>query len=130
MPSIPRPLLFAVSLSLLLGVGAGQAWAQEIEAPRQAVPAQPRTPPPAMVRPPPQRDMSDSVRRVKESTGGQILGVERVPFEGRNINRVKYVDGQGRVRYMDDPPSPRFGGSRDGGQERPERRRRDNPADP
>jgi hypothetical protein len=47
------------------------------------------------------RSMSDAVRRVQRSTGGQILGAERVPFEGRDITRVKYMDGRGRVRYMD-----------------------------
>lgn len=49
------------------------------------------------------RSMSDAVRRVQRSTGGQILGAEQVPFEGRNITRVKYMDERGRVRYMDDP---------------------------
>ena len=33
----------------------------------------------------------------------QILGAELVPFEGRNISRIKYMDERGRVRYMDDP---------------------------
>ncbi|MFC6840747.1 hypothetical protein [Xanthomonas theicola] len=47
--------------------------------------------------------LSDAVRRVQRSTGGQILGAERVPFDGRDINRVKYMDDRGRVRYMDDP---------------------------
>lgn len=49
------------------------------------------------------RSMSDTVRRVQRTTRGQILGVERVPFDGRDINRVKYLDKHGRVRYMDDP---------------------------
>lgn len=49
------------------------------------------------------QSMSDAVRRVQRSTGGQILGAEQVPFEGRNITRVKYMDDRGRVRYMDDP---------------------------
>jgi len=49
------------------------------------------------------RSLSDTIRRVQRSTGGQILGAERVPFDGRNINRVKYLDDRGRVRYMDDP---------------------------
>lgn len=49
------------------------------------------------------RSMSEAVRRVQRSTGGQILGAEQVPFEGRNITRIKYMDDRGRVRYMDDP---------------------------
>lgn len=61
-------------------------------------------------RPPPaqrsaRRDaLSDSVRRVQSRTGGQVLSAERVPYDGRDINRVKVVDSRGRVRvYMDDP---------------------------
>lgn len=50
--------------------------------------------------------LSDSVRRVQSRTGGQVLSAERVPFEGRDINRVKVVDERGRVRvYMDAPSS-------------------------
>ncbi|MFC5571400.1 PepSY domain-containing protein [Lysobacter yangpyeongensis] len=50
------------------------------------------------------RALSDAVRRVERRTGGRILSAERVPFDGRNVNRVKVVDSQGRVRvYMDDP---------------------------
>lgn len=50
--------------------------------------------------------LADSVRRVQSRTGGQVLSAERVPFEGRDINRVKVVDERGRVRvYMDDPAS-------------------------
>lgn len=139
MSSMLRPMSFAVSLSLLWAMSAAGAWAQSSDAGQRDVAARQEASArsaaaPTASRPPPrafmQRDMSDSVRRVKESTGGQILGVERVPFEGRDINRVKYVDGKGRVRYMDDPPSPRTGGRRDGRQERPEPRRRDHSADP
>lgn len=52
---------------------------------------------------PQERSLSDAVRRVQRTTGGHILGAERVPFDGRDINRVKYMDDRGRVRYMDDP---------------------------
>lgn len=54
-----------------------------------------------------ERSLSDAVRRVQRSTGGHILGAERVPFDGRDINRVKYMDDRGRVRYMDDPAPSR-----------------------
>lgn len=48
--------------------------------------------------------LADAVRRVQSRTGGQVLSAERVPFDGRDINRVKVVDSRGRVRvYMDDP---------------------------
>lgn len=52
-----------------------------------------------------QRSLSEAVRWVQRSTGGQILGAELVPYEGRNITRVKYMDDRGRVRYMDHPGS-------------------------
>lgn len=48
--------------------------------------------------------LSDSVRRIERDTRGQVLSAERIPFEGRNVNRVKVMDSRGRVRvYMDDP---------------------------
>jgi len=56
------------------------------------------------------RSLSESVRWVYQQTGGRILSVESVPAEGQSINRVKYMDIHGRVRYMDDvdnvPESP------------------------
>ena len=58
------------------------------------------------------RSLSDAVRRVQRETGGRILGAERVPYDGRDINRVKYMDDRGRVRYMDDPSPPAPRGSR------------------
>jgi hypothetical protein len=54
------------------------------------------------------RELSDAVRRVERRTGGQVLSAERVPFDGRDVNRVKVVDSSGRVRvYMDDPKPAR-----------------------
>ncbi|MGO4779252.1 hypothetical protein AB4084_27670, partial [Lysobacter sp. 2RAB21] len=49
--------------------------------------------------------LSNSVRRFeRESGGGQVLSAERIPFDGRDVNRVKVVDSTGRVKiYMDDP---------------------------
>lgn len=53
------------------------------------------------------RALSDAVRRVERRTGGQVLSAERVPYDGRDVNRVKVVDSSGRVRvYMDDPAKP------------------------
>jgi len=72
--------------------------------------------PPGGHGPPPGRGMgqhdhdalSDSVRRIERSTRGQVLSAERVPFDGRDVNRIKTVDSRGRVRvYMDDPNRPR-----------------------
>ena len=67
--------------------------------------------------------LSDSVRRVQRETGGRILGAERVPYDGRDINRVKYMDERGRVRYMDDVarPSREHGPQPQGRDERPPR---------
>jgi len=54
------------------------------------------------------RALADAVRRVERATGGEVLSAERVPFDGRDVSRVKVVDTSGRVRiYMDDPQGPR-----------------------
>ncbi|MBB1087872.1 PepSY domain-containing protein [Lysobacter sp. SG-8] len=54
------------------------------------------------------RALSEAVRRVERRTGGQVLSAERIPYDGRNVNRIKVVDARGRVRvYMDDPNSSR-----------------------
>ena len=55
------------------------------------------------------RTLSDTIRHVQRSTGGQILGAERVPFDGGNLNRVKYMkDGRVHTVYeseqMQAPP--------------------------
>ncbi|HEY5972620.1 MAG TPA: hypothetical protein VIT22_11795 [Pseudoxanthomonas sp.] len=79
--------------------------------------------------------LSDAVRRVQRETGGQVLGAERVQFDGRDINRIKVMDDRGRVRYMDDDPQRnrdsserrRVGPARDQEQPRP---RGDNPRKP
>ena len=58
--------------------------------------------------------LSDSVRRIERVTHGQVLSAERVPFDGRSVNRIKVIDDRGRVRvYMDDPQSPRPSPTRD-----------------
>ncbi len=114
--------LSCVLFPLALLAGSAGAWAQDAE--RQPSPPPERAEAP---RQPPGRSeshssLSDAVRRVQRSTGGQVLSAERVQFEGRDINRVKYVDDRGRVRYMDDPGAAR----RDG----PPRPRRDTPNQP
>ncbi|WP_205622356.1 hypothetical protein [Xanthomonas arboricola] len=45
------------------------------------------------------RTLSDTIRQVQRSTGGQILSAERVPFDGGNLNRVKYMK-DGRVHTV------------------------------
>ncbi|MFT4269455.1 MAG: hypothetical protein QM578_00435 [Pantoea sp.] len=46
--------------------------------------------------------MSDSVRRAQQLSGGRVIGTDKVQSNGRQINRVKIIDSEGRVRYIDD----------------------------
>ncbi len=88
---------------LALAVGmAAPAWAQD-PPPNRDRPA--RNEP----RPRAQEGMADSVRRVeRETRGGRVLSVERMQSGGRNLNRIKAMDDQGRVRvYVDDPQRQR-----------------------
>jgi hypothetical protein len=71
-----------------------------------------------------QRALSDSVRRIGRATQGQVLSAERVKFEGRDVSRVKVIDGSGRVRVLWDDPQA---GS---GDEPRSRTRRDDGDDP
>ena len=49
---------------------------------------------------------SDAVRRIERDTRGEVLSVERVQYDGRDMHRVKVVDERGRVReYMQDSRS-------------------------
>lgn len=60
------------------------------------------------------QSLAESVRRVERATGGQILSAERVPFDGRDMNRIKVVDSTGRVRVItEDPQRPRRDSGRD-----------------
>ena len=74
-----------------------------------ALAQQSRPPPdPQQSRPPPdpqaRRDSaSDAVRQVERNTRAEVLSVERVQYDGRDMHRVKVVDDHGRVRvYMQD----------------------------
>jgi len=72
-----------------------------------------------------QRALSAAVRRVESQTGGQVLSAERIPFDGRDVSRIKVVDASGRVRvYMDDPRASR--GRSDASPQRPRTRDDDN----
>jgi hypothetical protein len=104
------PILVAFVLSLALGL-AGTAWAgphgqgggrgQQ----QHAEPAQ--TPFVGPERGRGRDELSDSVRRVERDTRGRVLSAERVPYDGRDVNRIKVVDQNGRVRViMDDPDQP------------------------
>lgn len=116
LPFRPVPLLLSAALMAAGGVAAAapqqqrhprhpQAAMQDEDAPRAT-----QSSTPALSRPdwaPRTRSedaLSDSVRRVEQRTRSQVLSAERVPYDGRNLNRIKVVDERGRVRvYMDDP---------------------------
>ncbi len=107
--------LFAMSLAAGLGAAGGahaQDWGGQGQGPAQQNAGNRGMPRAAFGRPEPRSDnnhnsLSDSVRRIQREPGVRVLSAERVPFDGRDINRIKYVDEHGRVRYMDDA-----GGSR------------------
>lgn len=104
---------FAVVLIALLMLGAGSSWAQQGRGrggpPPSRMPQMPQMPQQMPQMPRDRQDtLSDSVRRVQRDTRGQVLSAERVPFDGREMHRVKVLDDRGRVRvYMDDPRQPR-----------------------
>lgn len=107
---MPRPRTLTLMISaVLIGMG-GNAYAQRalVEATaRGGSPAPPGDPQRSHERRDDHRELTDAVRRVERRTGGQVLKAERVPFDGRDVNRVKVVDASGRVRiYMDDPAAP------------------------
>ncbi len=57
--------------------------------------------------------LAESARRVTRETGGQVLSAERVPFDGRDMNRIKVVDSTGRVRVITEDPRGRKPRGRD-----------------
>lgn len=98
---LPLPLS---QLAIALMAASASAWGT----PAWGAPPSDRHSPPPPSQATPRQDaheaLSDAVRRVERSTRGQVLSAERVPYDGRNINRIKIVDDRGRVRvYVDDP---------------------------
>ncbi len=111
MPPRIHPLLLPIAVAALCASMSTMAWAQDGRGGGRGG----RDGPPPRDRgmgPPSrgaQRDdgLSDSVRRIERSTRGQVLSAERMQSDGRDVNRIKVVDGRGRVRvYMDDPQQP------------------------
>lgn len=91
----------------VIGV-AGGARAQESGGQnRPSPPPREQAPPRADARDNNHNSLSDSVRRVQREPGMRVLSAERVPFDGRDINRMKVIDERGRVRYMDDAGNTR-----------------------
>lgn len=92
--------LFFFLLPLMLIATAVPVWAQHHRPPPRGAGAEH----------PPVRDaggMSAAVRRVERATGGQVLGVEVMRFEGREIHRVKVLTPGGRVVVVVDDPASR-----------------------
>lgn len=101
---MPRPRLSVAAPVVLLLALAAPAW---VDAQGRA-PQEPEPRPQPEQRPSEHRALSDAVRRAERATNGQVLSAERVQFDGRDVNRVKIIDGRGRVRvYWDDPRPPR-----------------------
>lgn len=99
--------VLSLSLVVALSVASAVVWAQS--GPQEDPPSQRQDSPPPK---PSRASLSDSVRRAQRETGGQVLGAERVQFDGREINRVKVMDDRGRVRYMDMDGDPQPARSR------------------
>lgn len=103
------PLVLIAAASLAPGDARAQRGGVEVSSPaRPATVA--RTTSGVHARNAEQRALSAAVRRVESQTGGQVLSAERIPFDGRDVSRIKVVDASGRVRvYMDDPQTARSG---------------------
>ena len=101
------PTLAAVTLAVLTAItGTAAVHAQDDRGRNDA--------PPSRERGFPRNDdrghrnsMSDSVRRVRSESGNQVLSVERMQYDGRDVTRVKYIDERGRVRTQEMEPSRR-----------------------
>ena len=129
MQKFQRSLLSTALIATLCALSAGAV----AQSGRDETP--PRNEPPPRARNP-ESSLSDSVRRAQRETGGQVLGAERIQFDGRDINRVKVMDDRGRVRYMDDDPQRARGASQPSRPaprpepDQPSRTRGDNPRRP
>lgn len=96
---------FSIGFALLVSLVVGAAFAQQADQPQQSArPAMQTVPESRASR---HNSLSDSVRRVRNETGGQVLSAERMQFDGRDINRVKYYDDRGRVRYREEAEQSR-----------------------
>ncbi len=94
-------------LALLCAVPAVQAQqAQQAQPQRGHGRDQPTQAPDWMQQAPPPRGndgASEAVRRAERDSRGEVLSVDRVQYDGRDMHRVKVVDDHGRVRvYMQD----------------------------
>ncbi len=104
----PSSNTLAVAIIVAIGtLAAPSAMAQQHERDRDERPSpQDRT---DRTRSEDSRHLSDAVRRIERANRGQVLSAERMQYDGRDVNRIKVLDDEGRVRiYMDEPaPAPR-----------------------
>ena len=103
---VPSSRRVSLSLCVVLVCAASVAGAQ-------APPPTPRPPDadvraafarPASSRQQVRDSMTESVRRIERTTRGRVLSIEQMHSDGRDLNRVKVMDDEGRVRiFVDDP---------------------------
>lgn len=48
--------------------------------------------------------LPESVSRIERETGGRVLSAQRSQRDGREVNRIKVLTPEGRVRVMWDDP--------------------------
>lgn len=53
--------------------------------------------------------LTDSVRRVERQTGGEVLSAEPMQRDGRQVDRVKVLTNDGRVRVVQVDAQPNRG---------------------
>lgn len=91
--------VFSLLLPVALLAAAGAAWAQHDDGGRPWRGHEPRRD---------DQNLADAVRRAgRENRGNQVLSAERIPFDGRDVNRIKVVDPTGRVKILMDDPQQR-----------------------
>lgn len=95
-----RPLpLCVIPLALALAGTAVTAQAQG-----RGRDDKPQPPPQDAPRPAREDSLSDAVRRIERANRGRVLSADRMEFDGHQVNRIKVIDDDGRVRvYMDEP---------------------------
>ncbi|RMH93395.1 hypothetical protein EBB59_05830 [Lysobacter pythonis] len=101
-----RPSAFVIFALLLVPVLA-RAQQQEHGLPVSAEPVLMLLPRATQPAPAGAGGISAAVRRVERATGGQVLNVESMRFQGREIHRVKVLAPGGRVMVVVDDPAQR-----------------------
>ena len=92
-----RLVVVACSLALTLPMAVQAQQEPPAWAPRRGAPV----PPPDNAAP---AGMAEAVRRAERRTRGQVLNVESMQFQGREVHRVKVLAPGGRVMVVVDDP--------------------------